>query len=215
MDKTLVDVADSGPGAACAEAFVSSCVVPRQRASTSPGERLDDAAGTADELLPQVYEQLRRLADRLLAAEPRGQTLQPTALVHEAWLRLAGPRERDWQGRAHFFGAAARAIRCILIDRARARRRDKRGSGRRPLPLELADSIAAPAPGADLLDVDAALRRLEDIDAQKARVVELRFFGGLSVDEAAEALGVSPATVTRDWRFARAWLHRELSCEGA
>jgi RNA polymerase sigma factor (TIGR02999 family) len=161
-----------------------------------------------DELLPLVYEELRRLADRFLAAEKRGATLQPTALVHEAYLRLVGSDGAGWENRAHFFGAAARAIRRILVDRARAR-----GGGNRPLRLDTDAPLAEPGPSLDLLALDEALAKLASIDAHKARVVELRFFGGLSVDETAAALGVSASTVDRDWAFARSWLHRAMSDE--
>ena len=162
-----------------------------------------------DELMTLVYDDLRRLADRYLARESRGHTLQPTALVHEAYLRLLGS-EQDWQGRAHFFGAAARAIRRILLDRARERQSVRRGGGRERLSLESADEAALGRPEVDILVLDEALERLAELDPVKARVVELRFFGGLGMAETAEVLGVSPSTVARDWRFARVWLHREL-----
>jgi RNA polymerase sigma factor (TIGR02999 family) len=164
-----------------------------------------------DELFPLVYDELRHLADRYLAAEPRGQTLQPTALVHEAYLRLVGPADGGWENRAHFFGAAAQAIRRILIDRARARRRVKRGSGERPLPLDAAGELAVDGPDLDVLALDEALQRLAALDPRKARVVELRFFGGLDQDETAATLGISPSTVAREWSFARVWLHREMT----
>jgi RNA polymerase sigma factor (TIGR02999 family) len=176
--------------------------------------RAGDARAT-DELLPLVYDELRRLADQLLSGEQPGQTLQPTALVHEAYLRLIGPSGASWENRAHFFGAAARAIRRILIERARARRALRHGDGRRPLDLDEVADPAAPQARLDLLELDEALERLARIDAQKARIIELRFFGGLTTEETAEALGLSASTVTRDWRFARIWLHRELEPEGA
>lgn len=177
--------------------------------------RPQDGARTAtDELFPLVYDELRRLADRYLSAERSCHTLQPTALVHEAYLRLVGSADLGWKNRAHFFGAAARAIRRILIDRARARRRVKRGEGQRPLPLDHADGVGIEGPRLDLLALDEALRRLAQLDGQKASVVELRFFGGLGVEETASALGVSPTTVARDWQFARIWLHREMSDGG-
>jgi RNA polymerase sigma factor (TIGR02999 family) len=162
-----------------------------------------------DELMTCVYDDLHRLAERTLAGERPGQTLQPTALVHEAYLRLAGSQQ-DWQGRAHFFGAAARAIRRILLDRARARHCERRGGALGKLPLEAAAELASGEPEFDLLALDEALERLARVDAVPARVVELRFFGGLGVAETAEVLGTSASTVERDWRFARAWLHREL-----
>ena len=165
-----------------------------------------------DELLPLVYEELRELADRFLSAEKRGATLQPTALVHEAYLRLVGSDRTGWENRAHFFGAAARAIRRILVDRARARAAVRRG-GDRPLRLDTDAPLAEPGPSLDVLALDEALAKLASIDAQKARVVELRFFGGLSVDETAASLGVSASTVAREWVFARTWLHRAMSDE--
>jgi RNA polymerase sigma factor (TIGR02999 family) len=164
-----------------------------------------------DELFVLVYEELRRVADRCLAEEARGQTLQPTALVHEAYLRLIGGSGASWRSRAHFFHAAARAIRRILIDRARARRRERRGGGARRLSLDAAQCVAVDGPSFDVLELDEALERLAELDPQKARIVELRFFGGLDVDETARTLRVSASTVARDWRFSRTWLHRELS----
>jgi RNA polymerase sigma-70 factor (ECF subfamily) len=185
---------------------------PADKAMTAP-PRGDShgAADSGDELMKLVYDDLRRLADRYLSAESPGQTLQPTALVHEAYLRITGGSPGIWDNRAHFFGAAARAIRRILIDRARGRRRDRNGGGRRPLPLEFAEGVGLPGPCIDLLALDEALNHLARIDEPKARVVELRFFGGLSVEETAETLGISASTVAREWRFARVWLHRELS----
>jgi RNA polymerase sigma factor (TIGR02999 family) len=195
----------------------------RQRPSDPPVEQGDSSppaptgarAGerhATDDLMPLVYEELRQLADRFLAAEQRSATLQPTALVHEAYLRLVGSDPAGWENRAHFFGAAARAIRRILVDRARARRATRRG-GDRPLRLDTDALLAEPGPSLDVLALDEALATLASVDAQKASVVELRFFGGLSVDETAAALGVSASTVDRDWVFARAWLHRAMSAE--
>jgi len=178
-----------------------------------PGRsHLDDRSAT-NELFSLVYEELRRLADRLLANERPGQTLQPTALVHEAYLRLVGPSNARWDGRAHFFGAAAQAIRRILIDRARARHRLRREASAGAQAIDDAASVAAAGSSPDVLELDEALSRLALLDPQKARVVELRFFAGLGVEETAAALGTSPSTVARDWRFARIWLHRELSGE--
>jgi RNA polymerase sigma-70 factor (ECF subfamily) len=191
---------------------------PRVASSGSPSPEVTSLLGRAqggdrgatDELFPLVYEELRRLADRFLSGESANETMQPTALVHEAYLRLVGPTASSWENRAHFFGAAARAIRRILIDRARARRRLRRGEGRRPVPLEDLDVAGVDVPRLDLLALDEALVSLASVDPQKSRVVELRFFGGLSEEETAEALGLSASTVTREWRFARIWLHREL-----
>jgi RNA polymerase sigma factor (TIGR02999 family) len=166
--------------------------------------------GTTDELLPEVYEELRRLAQARIAREPAGLTLQPTALVHEAYLRIAdGRADRKWDHRGHFFAAAAIAMRRILVERARHYRRVKHGGHERRVELDQ----DAPAPGEDLADVlaiDQAVTRLERIDAGKARVVMLRYFAGLTIEETASALDVSPATVKNEWAFARAWLHDAL-----
>ena len=175
-----------------------------------------DAAAAGDpraarELLPLVYDELRRLAAARLAHEAPGQTLDATALVHEAYLRLVGPADaRRWQDRGHFFAAAAQAMRNLLVDHARRKRRDKHGGGRRR--VELDESVPA-SPGAepDLLALDEALTRLAAADPEAAAVVQLRYFGGLSIEEAAEALGTSRATAYRHWAFARAWLLHELS----
>jgi RNA polymerase sigma factor (TIGR02999 family) len=169
-----------------------------------------------DQLLPAVYAELRRQARRALRRESAGHTLQPTALVHEAYLRLVDRRQARWESRGHFFAVAAQAMRRILVDHARARRRAKRGGG--AVALTLADADAAPADGltgaaaagVDPIDLDDALTRFAAVDPAKARLVELRYFAGLSVPEAADALGVSPATVGREWVIARAWLRREL-----
>ncbi len=166
-----------------------------------------------EELFPVVYAELRELAERFLAGERKNHTLQPTALVHEAYLRLVGP-EASWESRAHFFGAAATAIRRILTDHARSRDRLKRGGGKKPVPLEGADVAVECAEEHDLVGLDEALTSLARLDAQKARVVELRFFGGLSIEQTATVLGVSNSTVIRDWQFAKVWLHRELTKTG-
>lgn len=166
-------------------------------------------AGATDELFPIVYEELRTIAAKFLHAESRAQTMQATALVHEAYLRLIGDAQTPWEGRAHFFGAAARAIRRILIDHARHRSRLKRGGGLGHAPLTEALTVCA-EPEVDMLGLDEVLTRLAAIDPQKARVVELRFFAGLTADQTALALGISPSTVARDWQFARVWLAREL-----
>ena len=161
------------------------------------------------ELMPLVYDELRRLADSYLRRERPDHTLQPTALVHEAYLRLVD-QTVELQNRAHFFGVAAQVMRCILVDHARAHQAAKRGGGAHKLSL---DEVAELAEGqaVDLIALDDALKALAALDPQQSRVVELRYFGGLTVEEAAEVLGVSPATVKRDWTTARAWLHREIS----
>lgn len=166
-------------------------------------------AQVTDELFPIVYEELRSIAARFLSGEGRPQTLQATALVHEAYLRLVGPSDAPWENRAHFFGAAARAIRRILTDSARQRGRVKRGGGAARIPLDEA-LVVSPEPTLDLEGLDDALNQLAKLDAQKARVVELRFFAGLTVEQTALALGVSPSTVARDWQFARVWLSHKL-----
>jgi RNA polymerase sigma factor (TIGR02999 family) len=162
-------------------------------------------------LLPLVYEELRKLAAVRMAAEAPGHTLNATALVHEAYLRLVGSAdEARWDNRGHFFAAAAEAMRRILVDAARRKRREKHGGDRQRMALD-ATQIAAPDARHDLLALDAALTRLEAEDPQAAKLVELRHFTGLSIAEAALALGISPRTADRIWSFARAWLHRELA----
>jgi RNA polymerase sigma factor (TIGR02999 family) len=173
----------------------------------------DGDATAPDRLMPLVYAELRRLARDYLRRERPGHTLQPTALVHEAYLRLVRQSDVDWQSRAHFFGIAARMMRRILIDHARAHLADKRGGGPRPLSLD--ETIHTPADrAAELVALDDALERLAELDPRKGRVVELRFFGGLTAAEAAAFLEVSEKTVKRDWQIARLWLHRELNREG-
>ncbi len=162
-----------------------------------------------DALLPLVYDELRRIAASYLRAQRPGHTLQPTALLNEAYIRLAGGDERRWNDRTHFFATAASVMRNILVDHARARQADKRGGGITPIPLELAGDPAAETP-TDLLAFDDALLALAKFDHRKARVLELRYFGGLSVEETAESLGISVATVGREARFAAAWLKREM-----
>jgi RNA polymerase sigma factor (TIGR02999 family) len=166
--------------------------------------------GALDALTPVLYAELRRLAQAYMRHERPGHTLQPTALVHEVFLRLIQQHETSWQNRAHFMGVAARIMRRVLVDHARRHRAAKRGGGEKPVslgPLEVAD-LSGEGIAAD--DLDAALEDLGRHDERQARIVELRFFGGLSIDETAEVVGVSPATVKRDWLLARAWLHREL-----
>ena len=165
----------------------------------------------ADELLPLVYEELRRVASAQLRQERPGQTLQATALVHEAYLRLIGG-ETSWENRRHFFAAAAEAMRRILIDRARRKRRVRHGGGRQRVELE-ADELAVDAPSVDLLALDEALDRLAAEDPQKAELVKLRYFAGLNEQEAADVLGISRATAARHWAYARAWLFDRLHDE--
>lgn len=163
-----------------------------------------------DQLTPLVYSELRRLAGRYLRKERHDHTLQSTALVHEAFLRMVDQRSVKWQNRAHFFGVAAQMIRRILVDHARNRQASKRGSGAPRLSLD--EAIATPERrDVDLVALDDSLNSLAKIDPQQARIVELRFFTGLTVEETAEVLGISPATVKRDWVSAKAWLHRDIS----
>ncbi len=167
-------------------------------------------ARAADELLPLVYGKLRALAAELMMQERIDHTLQPTALVHEAYLKLVDQTRARWEDRAHFFSVAAQALRRILVDHARGHAREKRGGLRTKLQLD-EGLIAAYEQTIDVLALDDALGRLAAQDAQRARMVELRFFGGLTIDEAAAVLEVSTRTVERQWRYARAWLYRELS----
>lgn len=173
-------------------------------------------AQAASQLLPLVYDELRHLASLKLSQEKPGQTLQATALVHEAYLRLvasgrkAGEPEQRWDSRSHFFAAAAEAMRRILVDNARRKRRLKRGGDRERLDLDDIEA-ASPTPAADLLAVDEALERLAAEDPQKAELVKLRYFAGLSVEEAGHCLGISRATADRHWAYARAWLFERLS----
>jgi len=163
-----------------------------------------------DELLPLVYDELRRLADSRMAREHPGQTLQATALVHEAYLRLVTDKDVGWDDRGHFFAAAAEAMRRILIERARRVGRKKHGGDHRRVSIDKLE-ISVDAPSDDLLALDEALLRLRAKDARKERVVSLRYFAGLSIDETARALDVSPATVKNDWTLAKAWLYKELA----
>jgi RNA polymerase sigma factor (TIGR02999 family) len=172
----------------------------------------DGDARAAAELLPAVYDELRRLAAQRLSAERAGQTLQATALVHEAYLRIAGNNEPRWQGRAHFFSAAAEAMRRILIDAARRKQADRHGGGLRRVELdEMTLQVAGKQCGADeILALDEALSKLAIEDPVKAELVKLRFFAGLSIEEAAGHLGISRATATRYFEYARAWLRHEI-----
>ena len=165
-----------------------------------------------EHLLPLVYEELRRMANHYVIKERTGHTLNTTALVHEAYLKLIDQREGDWQNRAHFFAIASMAMRRILINYARMRSRQKRGGGEVPVSIENSPElqIIAEERGEELIALDEGLNRLSHINQRAGRVVECRFFGGLSIEETAEALGVSPMTVKRDWRFAKAWLKREV-----
>jgi RNA polymerase sigma factor (TIGR02999 family) len=165
-----------------------------------------------EKLTPQVYRELHQSARRAMNREREGHTLQPTALINELYLRLSDLRPVDWQNRAHFFALCARQMRRILTDMARTHHADKRGGGAFAIPLDEAPEIALTA-HAEVIAIDDALKALALVDERKSKVVELRFFGGLSVEETAEVLEVSPETVARDWRLAKAWLLREMSGE--
>jgi RNA polymerase sigma factor (TIGR02999 family) len=177
--------------------------------------QLLDAAAAGDpkaaaELLPLVYDELRKLAAARMAEEKPGHTLQPTALVHEAYLRLVGGAERAWDSRGHFFAAAAEAMRRIVVESARRKKRLKHGGGHGRIEVELAD-LPTRLPPDDLIALDEALARLEQVDPVKARLVTLRYFAGLTIKQAAEALGISRVTAHRYWTFARAWLHQQMA----
>jgi RNA polymerase sigma-70 factor (ECF subfamily) len=185
-----------------------------EKASEKVTQLLLKASGgdraAVDELTPLVYQELKRMAGGQLRGERPGHTLQATALVHEAYLKLVDQRGVTWQNRAHFFGVAAQVMRRILLDYAKSRGRLKRGGDVHKTSLDEALVVAADRTS-DLVQIDAALTRLEQLDPRQAKVVELRFFGGLSVEETAEAMGISTPTVKREWAMARSWLHRELS----
>jgi RNA polymerase sigma factor (TIGR02999 family) len=167
-----------------------------------------------EQLMPLVYDELRRLANHYLRQERSDHTLQGTALVHEAYLRLAGENPPAWQNRAHFFGVAANIMRRILVEHARAHNAAKRGGGAYLLNVD--EAVALPQrTDLDILELDRALSELAGLDQQQSRIVELRFFTGLSIEDTSEVLGISPATVKRDWVTARAWLYRSMSGEGA
>ncbi len=166
-------------------------------------------ASAAEELLPLVYQELRKLAAHKMAQELPGQTLQATALVHEAWLRLIGAEDVKWNGRAHFFGAAAEAMRRILIDNARRKRAQRHGGGQAKLDIDQID-VASPAEDEQLLAVNEALEKFAARDQQKAELVKLRYFVGLTIEEAAEVLGISVPTANRWWTYSRAWLYEEI-----
>ena len=176
----------------------------------------DGDESVLDQLLPLVYDELRRQAHRYLRRERANHTLQTTALINEAYLKLVDQYAVEWQNRAHFFGIAAQAMRRILVDHFRTKNREKRGGSAEDLPLDEAMLITVSGQtvsgqSIDLLALDQALTRLAAIDEQQARVVELKYFSDLSIEETAEVLGISPATVKRDWQMAKAWLRHELS----
>jgi RNA polymerase sigma factor (TIGR02999 family) len=184
-------------------------VNPRQ-----PVQGLPEHGEAPDHLVSLLYQELRRLAAGCLRRERPNHTLQPTALVNEAYLRLAAQSQPAWGDRVQFLAVASHLMREILVDYARTRNRAKRGGGLAPVCVEDAGELAA-APELDLMELDEALTALERVDSQHRQIVELRFFGGLNIEETAQVLEISPATVKRDWRMARAWLHRELSSDAA
>jgi len=165
----------------------------------------------SEELMPLVYDELRRQASRYLRRERPGHTLQTTALIHEAYLRLVDQRGVSWQNRAHFFGIAAQAMKRILVDYAKARHRDKRGGAAENLPLDEARFVVTGEKRVDLIALDEALARLAKFDPQQASIVDLKFFGGFTIEEIAETLRISRATVKREWNSAKAWLHGEIA----
>ncbi len=186
---------------------------PPAKSDSLVAQLLSQAAGgnetAISELLPLVYQQLRAIAQQRMASENPGHTLQATALVHEVFLRLVGDRKVPWQNQAHFYTAAAEAMRHVLLDYAKSKGRQKRGGGRAKMPLNVAD-LANEENSEQIVALDSALCRLEEQNPGAAQVVRLRFYAGLSVDQTAEALNMSPRTVDRRWKFARAWLYREL-----
>ncbi len=167
-------------------------------------------AAALEQLIPAVYQELRRMADHYLRGENAGHTLQPTALVHEAYLRLIDQTQVQWQNRAHFFGVAAQMMRRILVDHAKTKHRDKRGGAAHKLSLDEAANYTHER-AAELVALDDALQSLAELDTRKSRIVELRYFGGLTVEETAQVLSISPQTVMRDWNLAKAWLYQQLS----
>jgi RNA polymerase sigma factor (TIGR02999 family) len=185
---------------------------------TSPSEEVtqllvawsDGDEGALDKLMPLVYAELRQMAKRFMRGQREGHTLQTTALIHEAFLKLVNQPEKHFQNRAHFFGVAAQAMRHILVDYARSRQYAKRGGGERPISLDEA-VVVSEERAAELVALDDALDALSKVDPRKCRIVEMRYFGGLSVEETADVLKVSVDTVMRDWRMAKTWLLRELS----
>ncbi|MHC4219579.1 MAG: ECF-type sigma factor [Planctomycetota bacterium] len=188
-------------------------ITPNERQGGAPDGDSADGGGGAATMATLVYEQLHRLAEAYFRQQPPGHTLQPTALVHEAWLKLASESHHRWQDRTHFLAVAAKAMRQILVDHARGRGRVKRGGQRQRITL---DETLTPAPQqeVDVLALDEALQRLRQLDERKAQVIEMRFFGGLTEKQAAEVLGVAEITVNRDWRMARAWIEQELAAGG-
>jgi RNA polymerase sigma factor (TIGR02999 family) len=188
-----------------------SDTAPRERVSQLLAEWANGDPSAREQLVPVVYQELRRLAHHYMRGERPNHTLQTTALVNEVYVRLAGIDALQWRDRAHFFAMTATLMRRVLVDYARQRGREKRGGGVSVTSID--DNVVAPQPAVDVIALDAALERLATVDPQQSRIVELRFFAGLSIEETAEALAISPATVKRDWATAKLWLYRELQGE--
>lgn len=182
----------------------------QETANQTPPQTSDEAARSASALVPVVYEELRALAYQLFRGQPGSHTLQPTALIHEAYVRLNRQADKSWCDRSEFLAAAARTIRCILVDHARGRAAIKRGGGRAAASLD-ENLIPAESRDSELLALDEALRRLAELDPQKAQLVELRFFAGLTMEDTAKTLAISPRSAYREWELARAWLRREMN----
>jgi RNA polymerase sigma-70 factor (ECF subfamily) len=191
------------------KAVMDATGVSQQRVTELLGKWSQGDQAALTELTPLIYEELRRLAHREMGAERPYHTLQTTALVNEAYLRLADQTNAQWQNRAHFFAVAARAMRRILVSYARSQRAEKRGGGALKIELDEA-ALVSPEESKQIVDLHEALETLATLDSRKAQVVELKYFGGLNYDEMAEVLKISPVTVRRDWRFAKAWLYTQL-----
>ena len=171
----------------------------------------DGGTDVSERLMPLIYDELRRQASRYMRRERIGHTLQTTALIHEAYLKLIDKPDVNWQNRAHFFGVAAQVMKRILVDHAKSKRREKRGGIAENLPLDEARFVISEGKSVDLIALDEALTRFAEFDPQQAKIVELKYFAGMQIDEIAEALRISPATVKREWNSAKAWLHSEIT----
>ena len=191
--------------------YVNSGTEKSQEISRILQQWSDGGKEASEKLMPLVYEELRRQASRYMRRERIGHTLQATALIHEAYLKLIDQRDVNWQNRAHFFGVAAQVMKRILVDYAKARHREKRGGEAENLPLDEARFVISDGKSVDLIALDEALTRFAEFDPQQAKIVELKYFAGMKIEEIAEALRLSPATVKREWNSAKAWLHSEIS----
>lgn len=191
--------------------YMNSGTEKSQEISRILQEWSDGGKEASEKLMPLVYEELRRQASRYMRRERIGHTLQATALIHEAYLKLIDQRDVNWQNRAHFFGVAAQVMKRILVDYAKARHREKRGGEAENLPLDEARFVISDGKSVDLIALDEALTRFAEFDPQQAKIVELKYFAGMKIEEIAEALRLSPATVKREWNSAKAWLKLEIS----